>query len=47
MRDDVPTSCSDVSYYQTLYSYIPNPAGIVMLRKAGPWDCPVRAAHGT
>jgi hypothetical protein len=31
MLDEVPTSCSDVSYYQTLYSYIHNLGGIVML----------------
>jgi hypothetical protein len=31
MLDQVPTSCSDVSYYQTLYSYIHNLGGIVML----------------
>jgi hypothetical protein len=31
MLDEVPTSCSDVSYYQTLYSYIHSLGGIVML----------------
>jgi Spherulation-specific family 4 len=31
MLDEVPTSCSDVSYYQTLYSYIHNLGGMVML----------------
>jgi Spherulation-specific family 4 len=31
MLDEVPTSCSDVSYYQALYSYIHNLGGIVML----------------
>jgi hypothetical protein len=31
MFDEVPTSCSDVSYYQTLYSYVHSLGGIVML----------------
>jgi hypothetical protein len=31
MLDEVPTSCSDVSYYQTLYNYIHSLGGIVML----------------
>jgi hypothetical protein len=31
MLDQVPTSCSDVSYYQSLYSYVHNLGGIVML----------------
>jgi len=31
MLDQVPTSCSDVSYYQTLYTYIHSLGGIVML----------------
>ncbi len=31
MLDQVPTSCSDVSYYQTLYTYIHSLGGIVVL----------------
>jgi Spherulation-specific family 4 len=31
LLDEVTTSCSDVSYYQTLYSYIHSLGGIVML----------------
>jgi hypothetical protein len=31
MLDQVPTSCSDVPYYRTLYSYIHSRGGIVML----------------
>jgi Spherulation-specific family 4 len=31
MLDEVPTSCSDTSYYQTLYSYVHSLGGIVML----------------
>jgi hypothetical protein len=31
LLDQVPTSCSDVSYYESLYSYIHNLGGIVML----------------
>jgi hypothetical protein len=31
MFDEVPTSCSDVSYYQALYGYVHAQGGIVML----------------
>jgi hypothetical protein len=31
MFDEVPTSCADASYYQTLYSYVHSLGGIVML----------------
>jgi hypothetical protein len=31
MLDEVPTACGDVSYYETLYSYIHNLGGIVEL----------------